>query len=60
MANDSTNEVSPGGTAEIRDWTVFAPGYWKGEYYGPADVKRMADNYAYLKPHLTPVHKLGQ
>jgi hypothetical protein len=55
----STTHDTESGTAEIRDWTVFAPGYWKGEYYGPADVARMAQNYAYLKPHLTPVHKLG-
>lgn len=55
----STTHDTESGTAEIRDWVVFAPGYWKNEYYGPTDVARMAQNYDYLKPHLTPVHKLG-
>jgi hypothetical protein len=35
------------------------PGYWKGNLWSAADVKRMAANYAYLKSHLTPVAKLG-
>lgn len=46
-------------TAEIRGWVVFAPGFWKGENYAPADVRRLGENYAYLRPHLTPVLKLG-
>lgn len=47
------------GSCELRHWTVFAPGYWKGALYSAADLQRMARNYVYLKPHLTPIAKLG-
>lgn len=47
------------GSCELRHWTVFAPGYWKGALYSAADLQRMAQNYVYLKPHLTPIAKLG-
>jgi hypothetical protein len=48
---------------EIRDWTVFRPGYHKGDLYTPADVQRLAENFAALssgeQPYLTPVGKIG-
>jgi hypothetical protein len=47
------------GSCELRHWTVFAPGYWKGRLYAPADLARMAANYRTLRAHLTPIVKLG-
>ena len=46
-------------TCEVRDWVVFYPGYHKGELYGEEQAGRMADNFARLRSHLTPVVKIG-
>lgn len=46
-------------SCEVRDWVVFGPGYHKGELYSPDRVRRIADNFARLKGHLTPVVKIG-
>lgn len=50
---------------EIRDWACFAPGIYKqtGEYFSPADVKAIGDNFATYSannnPSLPVTLKLG-
>lgn len=52
-------------TCEILGWPIFAPGVYKqsGEYFSPADVKRIADNFTRYStgdnPPLRPLIKLG-
>lgn len=51
-------------TCEIRNWVVFGPGWHKGRfYYSPADIRRMAANFARLStgsaPHVEVTAKIG-
>lgn len=46
-------------TCEIRDWTVFGPGYWRKALYSPADCARLVENFERLKGHVNPAVKLG-
>lgn len=47
-------------TCEIRDWDVFDVGDWKGEYYGPPRVARIAETFDQLRGVIKPpVLKLG-
>ena len=49
-------------TFEVLGWKVFAPGYWKKEFFSPARVARIVENYRTLKalnPDYAPRAKLG-
>ena len=42
---------------QVLNWTVFAPGFWKGENYSPAMCERVPENFKLNL--LTPKAKLG-
>lgn len=46
-------------TCEIRNWTVFGPGYWRGALYAPADCARVPPNFRRLLGTVNPVVKIG-
>jgi hypothetical protein len=46
-------------TCEIRDWVVFAPGYWRGGLYTHDDSRRMAENFPRCREWVDPSVKLG-
>lgn len=46
--------------SEIRDWTVFGPGYHRNEsFYSPADCDRVPKNFNLLRKWISPIVKLG-
>lgn len=46
-------------TCSVKGWSVFGPGYHKGELYSPAKVRRIAENFRRLYPRLVPTAKVG-
>ncbi len=57
MAPPTDRRTPP--TCEIRDWTVFGPGYWRGSLYSPEDCARVPENFKRVRGFIDPVVKLG-
>lgn len=55
--------VPPAESCEVRNWKVFGPGFHKQSLYAPADIDRLAANFAILstgpEPFLVPSAGLG-
>lgn len=57
---DATSALPP--TCSVKNWVVFAPGYWKGDLYVPQRCEQIAVNFDRLaseEGHTVPYAKIG-